>query len=165
MNGVEVIPMGKSHLDAAADLEKACFSQPWSRRGLEEELENPLAFFYIALLDGKTAGYAGMHCVAGEAYVTNVAVFPQFRRRGAGRALTEKLVATAEREGCSFLSLEVRASNGVAISLYQSLGFQEEGRRKHFYASPQEDAVIMTRRFPAEQVKGGLTNGRSKKGE
>ena len=144
--------MEHRHLDAAAELEKVCFSQPWSRQGLEEELGNPLAFFYVALVEGKTAGYAGMHCVAGEAYVTNIAVFPEFRRRGVGRALAQKLAESAECESCSFLSLEARASNTAAVSLYHSLGFQEEGRRKHFYTFPQEDAVILTLRFPANQT-------------
>ena len=152
MSEIEIVPMERRHLDAAAELERLCFSQPWSRQGLEEELENPLAFFYVALLDGKTAGYAGMHCVAGEAYAANIAVFPECRRRGVGRALAQKLAESARSEGCSFLSLEARVSNESAVSLYRGLGFQEEGRRKRFYTSPQEDAVILTLRFPENQT-------------
>ena len=69
-----IAPMALEHIPEIARLESVCFSQPWSRQGLEEELTNPTARFFVALWDGKTAGYAGMHGVCGEGYIANIAV-------------------------------------------------------------------------------------------
>lgn len=144
MAELKVVPMEERHLDALAALERECFSEPWTRAGLAAELDNPIAVFRVAELDGKPAGYAGMHCVLDECYVANVAVFPQYRRRGVARALMEHLAGFAEQYGESFLTLEVRPSNAAAVALYTGLGFQQAGRRKDFYRLPKEDALILT---------------------
>lgn len=144
---MKIVKMGAAHTEALARLEKLCFSSPWSREALLEELENPNAYFCVALLEGRVAGYAGMQCACGECYVVNVAVFPECRRRGAATALLSALEQEARRQGGEFLSLEVRASNCEAIRLYTKLGFEEAGRRKNFYSDPKEDGLIMTKRF------------------
>ena len=77
--GVEIVAMEQRHLDRLAELEAMCFSTPWSRKALEEELDNPNAVFLVAEEEGAPLGYAGMHCAAGEGYVDNVAVFPAAR--------------------------------------------------------------------------------------
>ena len=143
---MKLLPFSQEHVWAVAHLEVECFSEPWSERSLREELTNPLARVWVAEQDGKTVGYAGMRCVVGEGYVNNVAVFPEYRRQGVGRALVEKLIAEAGRE-CAFLSLEVRASNEAALALYYELGFEVQGIRRDFYIMPTEDAVIMTKDF------------------
>ena len=139
-----IVPMGTEHLDAVALLEQLCFPHPWSRASLEEVLKNPCACFFAAEIDGKTAGYAGMHCASGECYVDNIAVFPEYRRVGAASALLHALIGYAKQESCEFISLEVRPSNRAARTLYESFGFQQEGLRKRFYSSPVEDALILT---------------------
>ncbi len=144
MAELKVVPMEERHLDALAALERECFSEPWTRAGLAAELDNPIAVFRVAELDGKPAGYAGMHCVLDECYVANVAVFAQYRRQGVARALMERLAAFAEQYGESFLTLEVRPSNAAAVALYTGLGFRQAGRRKDFYRLPKEDALILT---------------------
>ena len=146
MSGQEItiVRMAAEHLDAIAALEQQCFSEPWSRPALEEELTNPQAYFVVAVLAGNAAGYAGMHVALDEAYTDNVAVAPEFRRHGIGRALMAALAQQCQASGCRFLSLEVRQSNEAAISLYREMGFREEGRRKRFYRSPEEDALIFT---------------------
>ncbi len=143
----EITGMVKEDTPILAELERQCFSRPWSQKALEEELTNPNAVFYVARWDGRVAGYAGMHCVAGECYMDNVAVFPEFRRQGAAAALLNALVEEARRRGGEFLSLEVRPSNVQAVKLYAGLGFREEGRRRNFYSSPTEDALLLTKRF------------------
>ena len=71
----------------------------------------------------------------------NMAVAPQHRRRGFGRAL---LIEVLDRfPGIWFL--EVRASNTAAEALYQDLGFHRSGRRRNYYSSPLEDAIEMTK--------------------
>lgn len=142
---MRAVPLQERHLDKAARLETLCFSRPWSRQALAEELENPTAVFMAAEDDaGELLGYAGMHVVCGEGYIDNVAVFPEARRRGVGRLLVQSLVQWLREHEGVFLTLEVRPSNEPAISLYSSLGFEEVGRRPRFYECPIEDALLMT---------------------
>lgn len=143
----EIYPMGEKHLDKLAELEKVCFSQPWSREALAEELENDSAYFFVAETDGEASGYVGLIITAGQSYITNIAVFPKFRRMGIAKKLFEKLFDIAEKYRLEFISLEVRPTNTAATALYSSLGFKEIGLRKHFYRNPTEDALIMTRFF------------------
>lgn len=145
-----IVPMQAHHLDALAQLERCCFSTPWTRDGLAAELASETACFLVAEPAGRpgdVAGYAGMHYVAGEGYVDNVAVFPEYRRQGAAGLLLEALFQFCRVAGGSLITLEVRAGNQQALSLYQSLGFIEAGRRRNFYSSPTEDALILTRYF------------------
>lgn len=141
---IRLVPMAETHLNELVKLEEACFPHPWTREALAEELRNPAAVFTVAMLGDRVAGYAGMQNIAGEGYVCNIAVFPQYRGAGIGRLLTGGLIRYARQNQLSFVTLEVRPSNIVAVSLYRSLGFAEEGRRPRFYRDPQEDALIMT---------------------
>ena len=109
--------MGEEHLDSLAELEKICFSQPWSRQALADELENDSAFFFVAETDGEVSGYVGLIITAGQSYITNIAVFPKFRRIGIAKMLFERLFSIAEKCDLEFISLEVRPSNYNAISL------------------------------------------------
>ncbi len=144
MEDLRLVPMAARHLDDLAALERICFAEPWTRAGLAAELSSKTAVFLVAELSGETAGYAGMHCVCGECYVDNVAVFPRFRRQGVGRALTRGLIERAGKQNAEFFTLEVRPSNTAAVALYESLGLRPAGRRKNFYRNPQEDALILT---------------------
>lgn len=146
----EIFPMSEEHLDSLAELEKICFSQPWSKQALAEELENDSALFFVAETDGVVSGYVGLMITAGQSYITNVAVFPKFRRMGIAKMLFERLFSIAEKYELEFISLEVRPSNEDAVSLYKSLGFEEIGLRKKFYRNPTEDALIMTKIFLLE---------------
>lgn len=144
--------MALEHLDAAAELERLCFSTPWSREALAEELINPNAVYLAATEDGLVAGYGGMRSAAGEYYIDNIAVSPERRRQGIGRALVGALISRARREHGSFITLEVRASNLGAAALYESLGFKVMGRRPGFYSRPTEDALIMTLQLVEEDI-------------
>ncbi|HEX3026632.1 MAG TPA: ribosomal protein S18-alanine N-acetyltransferase [Clostridia bacterium] len=144
-SAVEIVPMRPEHLEKLAEVERLCFSEPWTVQGLAEEIENPLAVFLVAELDGVTVGYAGMYHVLDEGYLTNVAVDPGFRRRGAARALLDWLDGYAQKKSLQFITLEARVSNRPAIALYHASGYREQGIRPGFYANPREDAVIMTK--------------------
>lgn len=126
-------------------IEKACFSMPWSLDSLVEELSNPLAVFRTAELDGRIAGYVGMHHIIDEGYITNIAVLPEYRRRGVARCLMDSIFEYAEKNELRMVTLEARESNAAAQALYKSMGFEKTGRRKNFYALPTEDGVIMTK--------------------
>ena len=118
---MQILPMTAEHIAALAALERACFSDPWSAAGLSEELENPRAVFRVAV-DGDTVlGYVGMHHLLDEGYITNVAVFPEARRRGVGRALLADLAAYGTANGLYRITLEVRVGNTPAITLSSEL--------------------------------------------
>ncbi len=137
--------MTKDDIPFIAELEKECFSSPWTERGLEEELSNESAVFFTVKTDGRLAGYMGMHCVLDECYIANVAVSKGERRKGIGRHLLRYAEEKAKERECSFISLEVRVSNSAAIALYESEGYVKVGERKNFYSSPTENALIMTK--------------------
>lgn len=128
-----------------AKIEKECFSTPWSENAIRESMYAGTAF-YIARVKDNVAGYMGISKIAGEGYVTNIAVLPQHRRKGVGKKLLEYVISDCEHQ-LEFISLEVRVSNDAAISLYNKFGFTQVGRRKRFYTNPQEDALIMTKNF------------------
>ena len=155
MKHIKIVPMAAEHLNDVAALELACFSRPWSRQMLAEELDNQCAAFLVALEPEteKVIGYAGLLVAADEGYITNVAVFPEQRRRGIAGQLLQVFLNFAEANHLAFLTLEVRPSNAAAIALYQGFGFQEAGRRKNYYDLPKEDALILTRRFDEEAAQ------------
>ena len=145
-----LLPMDRSTVPDVAAIERECFSQPWSEDMLAEELYNDNASFIVAVADdGTVLGYAGLTVVLDEGYINNVAVRSQYRRMGVADALLGTFINFAE-DHLAFLTLEVRASNDKAISLYTKNGFVQEGRRKDYYKAPKEDAIIMTRRFSGE---------------
>ncbi len=138
---ISIENFSKKYLDDVYKIECACFVHPWSKADLESQLSLDTSHFLVAVIDGKAVGYMGLQIFSGEGYVTNVAVLPEFRRQGIAQMLIEKQL---ENE-MDFITLEVRKSNLPAINLYQKSGFKTVGVRPHFYSSPIEDAVIMTR--------------------
>ena len=145
---VRIVPMTADHLDEVAELERVCFSVPWSRNMLKEELDNALSALLVALDDdGRVVGYAGVQVILDEGYITNVAVRPDCRRRGVAAQLLKVFLDFAQGNKLAFLTLEVRESNHAAIILYGRHGFRSVGRRRNYYEHPREDAIIMTKEF------------------
>lgn len=144
-----IVPLELRLVKDIARLEALCFSEPWSEEGILEAYRLGTKFF-IAENSKQLMGYIGIKAVIDEGYITNVAVYPQYRGIGVATALINKVFDFAKEKGLSFVSLEVRASNTAAVSLYEKTGFKEEGRRKDFYRLPREDALIMTKRFSYE---------------
>ena len=132
-------------LDAVSALEAECFSHPWSKKSLEESLGRDNSLFLVAVESGAVIGYAGMEVIVDEGYIFNVAVSPDFRRRGVGFALVRELVTCGMKNSLCFITLEVRESNAAAISLYSKFGFIKAGERKNYYSDPTEAAVLMTK--------------------
>ena len=144
---MEYVLMNESHVQHIADIEKLCFSDPWSVNSIGSELRNPLSLWLVALEDGNVAGYVGSQTVLGEADMMNLAVHPDYRRRGVGEQLVLQLVDHLRRQGSHILMLEVRASNEPAIALYKKLGFIQVGRRPNYYTKPKEDALILRKEW------------------
>lgn len=131
-------------LPALAELEKVCFSRPWSASALAETMCGEGAVFYTAKEDGIPVGYVGSFAAGDEREITNIAVSPGYRRRGIAKALLTALIAEAKERGTGRILLEVRMSNLPARTLYESLGFVCDGVRKRYYRDPVEDAILMS---------------------
>lgn len=139
--------MNETQVLQIAELEKICFSDPWSETSIASELNNKLSLWMVAIDDEKVIGYVGSQTVLGETDMMNIAVHPDYRKQGIGTALIVELIGELELRGSHSLMLEVRASNTPAISVYEKLGFIEVGRRKNYYRNPKEDALIMRKEW------------------
>lgn len=141
---MRVEPFSEADVKGIASIEKECFSAPWSEDSIRVELENKNARFLVAKSDEKVLGYIGVHEIAGEGYIANVAVSKNYRRFGIASALLDRAEKGAKERGCDFISLEVRKSNVPAITLYKKRGYTVRGERKNFYSDPVENGIIMT---------------------
>ena len=140
--------MRPQHVAQVAELEKICFgTEAWSEKSVASELDNPLSFWLVADDNGRVAGYVGSQTVMDETDMMNVAVHPDYRKQGIATALIVGLVGELRKKGSHCLTLEVRASNENAISLYRKLDFQQIGLRKNYYHNPKEDALILRMEF------------------
>ena len=93
---------------------------------------------------GPIAGYIVARETAGELHINNVAVRPEFRRRGIGESLLNRVIEEARRRKANAAFLEVRSANHAAQALYEKSGFRAIARRTNYYSEPLEDAVVMT---------------------
>ena len=139
--------MKTEHVTQVAELEKVCFSDPWSEKSIASELNNNLSYWLVALEGDVVAGYIGSQTVMGETDMMNVAVHPDYRRRGIAEALVCGLVKDLKTLGSHSLTLEVRDSNAPAKALYEKLGFSQIGRRPKYYRKPREDALILRKEW------------------
>ena len=139
--------MNESHILPISELEKRCFSDPWSVNSITSELNNPLSLWVVAMDGDNLAGYVGSQTVLGWADMMNLAVAPEYRRLGIGEKLVAQLVKWLRDNQTTCLTLEVRVSNSPAIALYQKMGFTEVGRRPNYYHNPKEDALILRKEF------------------
>lgn len=137
---MEIKKFEKKYLDDVYNIEKICFSNPWSRKDLENQIDSGTSHFLVADVDGRAVGYMGLQIFSGEGYVTNVAVLPEFR----GQGIASALIARQMENDMEFITLEVRQSNLPALKLYEKSGFERVGIRPNFYSNPDENAVIMT---------------------
>lgn len=140
---MKIKPFEEKYIDDVYEIEKACFSNPWSRADLAKQLDLETSHFLVADVDGRAVGYMGLQIFSGEGYVTNIAVLPQHRGQGIALALINEQL----KNKMDFITLEVRESNIPAIRLYEKAGFENMGIRPKFYSNPTENAIIMTKFF------------------
>ena len=126
-------------------LERCCFSLPWSEEQCRAAFSQA-AFAAFGLMDDtELAAYISFYHTADELEILNIAVSPARRRQGLGRRVLGMALQVAEKMGIKKSLLEVRESNAPAIGLYESAGFRPVGRRRNYYRSPDEDALIYAR--------------------
>lgn len=138
------------HIDELYEIEKACFTVPWSKQAFVDEItNNRLAKYYIAIDSNAEGivGYVGMWHIVDEIHITNIAVMPTYRRKGVASALISNIIDYATMNEVVGITLEVRRSNESAILLYEKYGFINYGIRKNYYTDPKEDAIIMWKRL------------------
>ena len=144
---MEIRKMTEADIAQLAQLEKQCFSDPWSESAFQYELQNPLSLWLVASDGENVAGYVGSQTVMGEADMMNLAVSHAYRRKGVGEKLVLDLIQRLNDLQTHSLTLEVRVSNTPAIALYEKLGFIQVGRRPGYYRNPKEDAYILRKEF------------------
>jgi [ribosomal protein S18]-alanine N-acetyltransferase len=136
--------MNIGQLNDVMEVERLCFTIPWSENSFISDLtENENAVYFSALTSGRVVGYIGMWVIFDEAHIMNVAVHPEFRRMGIGSVLINKIIETSRLLNLKSMTLEVKKSNYAAIDLYRCFGFIEAGVRKGYYEDTNEDAIIM----------------------
>jgi len=144
--------VAEEDLEAVAALEARSFTNPWTREMLARELQHSdVARGYILRLpDAKVAAFCTCWMVADELHINTLAVDWPLRRRGLGSALVRYVIEAARLDGVDRATLEVRRSNTPALRLYEQLGFRVEAVRPKYYREPEEDALILWFRSPAD---------------
>jgi ribosomal-protein-alanine N-acetyltransferase len=134
-------------LGVIAAIEAASFADPWSEAEFASVLLTPHTIFLVAEAGRKSGivGYVIAMAVLDQAEILNVAVAPEYRGGGLGGGLLDAALLEVERRGAESVFLEVRVSNAAAKALYASRGFVEVSRRKNYYRTPVEDALVMQR--------------------
>ncbi len=160
----QIQPLASIHLPGILELDKLCFGGWWSLAHYQWELDHPGSHFLVitipleqeyaddsldTFLDksqkvyGLVIGVGGFWQILEEAHINLLAIHPQYQRRGLGKILLKKLLYQAKTLGLERATLEVRASNNIALGMYQKFGFQEAGRRPNYYPDNLEEGVIL----------------------
>ena len=140
-----ITPLKEEHVKDMAEIEKLCFSEPWSEETIRDELNTPLSRYFVCCNNGRVLGYIGTRILFDQCDITNIAVLPECRRMGIASLLLSELEKTVLEIDVKYLNLEVRVGNVPARSFYEKSGFEAVGKRKNYYQKPTEDAILMTK--------------------
>jgi ribosomal-protein-alanine N-acetyltransferase len=135
-------------------IEMASFPSPWSCKLFEEEIGRTFSDAVVVVEEpgGEVVGYSICWTVGEESHLLNIAVRPDARGRGIGRALLKECLRRAARAGARRIFLEVRPSNQQAIRIYRREGFRFVGIREGYYTDTGEDAIVFTREMRKEDA-------------
>lgn len=139
-----------SDSEQIADIEKDCFSSPWSLVQVKEEISKENVIFIVAKTDNTVLGYISGQMILDEFYISNIAVKEAYRKNHIGSKLIETIISMLKTKNCVFATLEVRESNLNARKIYEKYGFSCLGIRRDFYSAPKENACIYTLYFNNE---------------
>ncbi|MDR9432911.1 MAG: ribosomal protein S18-alanine N-acetyltransferase [Spiribacter sp.] len=149
-------PMRPADLESVFSVETGAYDYPWTLTIFRDCLRMGYEC-WVQLATDRVVGHFVLAMGPGEAHVLNLAVDPQWKNRGLGRALLRQSLDRAERLGAESVYLEVRPSNQPAVHLYRSEGFRRVGRRRDYYPTVdgREDALVM--RYDLREVasRGG----------
>jgi ribosomal-protein-alanine N-acetyltransferase len=134
-------PLTVEDLSDVLAIEREVFPAPWTEGMFLDELAAAGRRYLAAIEDGAISGYGGIMVIDGDAHIMNLAVVPASRRQGLASRLLLALIDEALGLGASHLTLELRASNEPARTLYERFGFTPVGLRPRYYGD--EDALVM----------------------
>ncbi len=143
---IEIQKMTKKHLEQIKDILQEQFDEFWNANVLNDELENPLSQYIVALCDGEVVGYAGLWQSIDEGHITNIVTKKDRRGKHIGTKMLEEIIKLAKTKNLNCVTLEVNEHNETAINLYKKYNFIEVGKRRKYYNST-DDAIIMTLKF------------------
>jgi ribosomal-protein-alanine N-acetyltransferase len=134
-------------IDEVLAVERASFTNPWTREMYLSELQNEgVSFLFVARDETRRLiGFCSVWLVFDEIHINNLAVAPAHRRQGIAASLLTHVLAQAPRLGATRALLEVRRSNGEALRLYERFRFSVAGTRRNYYSHPVEDALVLWR--------------------
>ncbi|MBI5205152.1 MAG: ribosomal protein S18-alanine N-acetyltransferase [Nitrospirae bacterium] len=153
MEGLIIRELLEYDLPEVVGIENISFTTPWSEILFFNEIYKQRSIARVALIDKRVIGYICANYVADEGHILNLAVHPDFRRKGIAKILVENILEELKETDCRFLYLEVRASNNAARELYEGFGFSVVGTRKKYYNKPEEDAVVMSLRLDSGMLR------------
>ncbi len=144
MHNINIIPTTEEHLDKIAEFEALCFSTPWSRKSFADSMANEQVIsLFTATVDNKIVGYICLFHLFEEGELLNIAVSPDYRKRGIAQEMINKMFDIFKQKSVTRITLEVRESNENAKNLYLKNGFKPIGIRKNYYTSPLENGIVM----------------------
>ena len=142
---MEIRRMTLDDIPDVIELDTLSFSLPWPERSFRFELiENPASRCWVAELDGRVVGMIVAWMLVEEAHIATIATHPTYRRQGVAKKLLTYALRYMSKEGAITSFLEVRENNIVAQEMYRKFGYEEVGRRRHYYKDTNEDAILMT---------------------
>ena len=145
-NRCSIREVTESDLAVLLQIEKECYSQPWSQQQFVQELRNPVASLLLGEIENRIVGYICYWLIDGEMEILNLATAPKVRRKGVAAQLMDEAFSRCEAKNLSTAWLEVRAANHPAMTLYRRSGFKSSGIRKGYYRDG-EDAIVMVKIF------------------
>ena len=143
MNEILIETISKNDVPRVAEIEKECFSVPFTEVDILSYMENTIWHFLVAKSGDEVIGYISFTVILDECQIVNVAVDPSARKIGVGSLLLSHFLDYVKSKGASSIYLEVRESNAPAIGLYKKFGFGEIGISKNHYSKPTENAILM----------------------
>jgi ribosomal-protein-alanine N-acetyltransferase len=139
-------PMTEDDLDDVLVIEEATYDFPWTK-GIFRDCLRVGYCCWVCMLGKRLVGYGLISVAVGECHILNLCIDPELRGKGLGRHLMKHLLNIARQHKAEMAFLEVRPSNKEALALYESLGFNEVGRRRRYYPAKKgrEDALLLAR--------------------
>jgi [ribosomal protein S18]-alanine N-acetyltransferase len=150
LRAIKFRPMKLEDIPQVHAIDVLSFSMPWPEKSYHFELtQNPTTLALVAELrpqntNPMVVGMAVVWMIIDEAHIATIAVHPDYRGIGLGKSLLAETLRQCIQRGATQATLEVRDSNVVALEMYKRFGFRMVGRRPHYYADKNEDAILMT---------------------
>lgn len=137
--------MQKRDIPDIMEIESVSFGEIfWQPEAFMQEIESELGNYFTAEDEkGKIVGYCGFWLILDEGHITTIATHPDYRKKGLGERLLQKIIETGYEKNAKWFTLEVRASNIPAQNMYYKYNFKSLGLRKNYYQDNNEDALVM----------------------